>query len=108
MTALERREQIMQNMVIRREEKIANLALEFGVSERTIRNDIEVLACSYPIETVRGNGGGVFLDKNYHPYKMAISMKNAEILAGLKEKVNEDEWRIIEGLLKEYSSLSLG
>lgn len=37
-----------------------NLAFEFGVSIRTIRNDIDTLSLSYPLETVRGRyGGGV-------------------------------------------------
>lgn len=108
MTASERREEIMKNMVIRREDKISNLALEFGISERTIRRDIEELSCVYPIMTAKGNGGGVFLDKNYHPYKMSIPRKDAEILAGLKGKIELEEWRVIEGLLTEYSSLPLG
>nr|WP_275451719.1 DeoR family transcriptional regulator [Clostridium haemolyticum] len=31
-----------------------NLATEFGVSIRTIRNDISVLSLSYSLETIRG------------------------------------------------------
>ena len=44
----------------RRRETISNLAAELGVSERTIRRDIEMLTLRYPIETVCGRyGGGV-------------------------------------------------
>lgn len=52
--------------------KISYLAAEFGVSERTIRRDIENLSLNEPIYTQPGryNGGvyvvdGYYLDKNY-------------------------------------------
>lgn len=54
MTAIERRDAILDRLCVRRHDQVKNLAEEFGVSEKTIRTDIEVLACSYPIETVRG------------------------------------------------------
>ncbi len=58
---------------------------------------------AYPIYTIRGNGGGIFIDKNYHPYKMSIPRAQAEILATLEGMIDENAWMIIEGLLKEYS-----
>ena len=67
MTAMERREAILDVLCQRKHDQIKNLAEEFGVSERTIRTDIEVLSCSYPIETVRGRyGGGVKVADWYH------------------------------------------
>ena len=62
MTPSERREAILKVLCQRRQDKIDNLAFEFGVSVRTIKNDIEELSLAYPIETVRGRyGGGVIL-----------------------------------------------
>ena len=49
----ERRAAIFDALCIRRHDTVENLASEFGVSEKTIRRDIEELSCSYPIETVR-------------------------------------------------------
>ncbi len=54
MSQTERREAIKRILEDRRSEKIENLAQELNVSIRTIKYDIEELACSYPIETVRG------------------------------------------------------
>lgn len=54
MNQAERREAIKQILNARRSEKIENLAAELNVSVRTIKYDIEALACSYPIESVRG------------------------------------------------------
>ena len=59
MSANERRAEIMRIMVARRQENMQVLASELGVSDRTIRNDIVALTAEYPLETYRGNGGGV-------------------------------------------------
>ena len=45
MTRTERRDEILHVLYIRRRENIANLAVEFGVSVRTIKYDIEALMC---------------------------------------------------------------
>ena len=60
MGAAERRQLILDLLCQRRRETISNLAAELGVSERTIRRDVEMLTLRYPIETVCGRyGGGV-------------------------------------------------
>ena len=46
MTPSERREAILKVLCQRRQDKIDNLAFEFGVSVRTIKNDIEELSLS--------------------------------------------------------------
>ncbi|WDC85754.1 HTH domain-containing protein [Caloramator sp. mosi_1] len=61
----ERRMQIIEALCRRRQDTMKNLAFEFGVTERTIRNDINILSLSYPIETIRGNGGGVRIMDGY-------------------------------------------
>ena len=57
----ERRQMILQALCERRSELAENLAVEFGVTTRTIYNDIEILAYSYPIYTVQGIGGGIYV-----------------------------------------------
>ena len=57
MNQAERREAIKQILNARRSEKIENLAAELNVSVRTIKYDIEALACSYP----GVKNGGTFL-----------------------------------------------
>ncbi len=58
MTPGERREAILHVLCQRRHDRIANLAHEFGVTERTIKSDIEELTLAHPIETIRGRYGG--------------------------------------------------
>lgn len=54
MSAGERRQRILELLCLRRQDTYGNLASEFGVSRETIRHDIVLLMCSYPIETIRG------------------------------------------------------
>ena len=71
----ERRAAIFDALCIRRQDTVENLASEFGVSEKTIRRDIEELSCSYPIETVRGRyGGGVKVADWYHQNRKTLEL----------------------------------
>ncbi len=56
-SAMERRQLVLEAISDRRQVKINELAAEHGVNERTIRRDIEVLSCSYPIVTAQGGAG---------------------------------------------------
>ena len=67
MTPSERRDAIIDALCKRRQDTIANLAHEFGVSVRTIKYDIEELTLAHPIETIRGRyGGGVRIADGYY------------------------------------------
>lgn len=48
--ANERRQKILEILCVRRQETMENLAQEFNVTIRTIRNDIEELTLAHPIE----------------------------------------------------------
>lgn len=65
MTATERREEIMKILVARRYETMSVLAAELGMTTRTIRSDVLKLTAEYPLETTRGNGGGVSVPNDY-------------------------------------------
>ncbi len=67
MGATERRSEIMKKLCLRRHDTISNLATEFGVSERTIRRDIETLSSVEPIYTQSGRySGGVYVIEGYY------------------------------------------
>lgn len=67
MDAHERRQRLLERLCRERHDTYKNLAQLFGVSKRTIQNDIMVLTGSYPIETVCGRyGGGIRLMDGYH------------------------------------------
>ena len=88
MSTAERRLKIVERLCIIRHDTYHNLAHEFGVSRETIRRDILVLMCSYPIETVRGRyGGGVKISDDYWPYRNALDSDQIDFLIRHSKKV---------------------
>ena len=74
MDAGERRQQILELLCRRRKDTMQNLASELGVSERTIRRDVEILTRTYPLETICGRyGGGVRVAGWYHLDRPRVS-----------------------------------
>lgn len=64
----------------RRFETMSNLALELGVSKRTIQRDIDILSESIPLFTTRGNHGGVFLLGNYSKERQCLKSCEIQVL----------------------------
>ena len=101
----ERRAAIFDALCIRRQDTVENLASEFGVSEKTIRRDIEELSCSYPIETVRGRyGGGVKVADWYHPHRNILSNEQQHVLSELLGTCNAHQANVLHQMLDEYGS----
>jgi len=103
-SANERRAEIMRIMVARRQESMQVLASELGVSDRTIRTDILALTAEYPLETVRGNGGGVRIADWYHPHKNILSKEQISVLEQLFPQANDEQKRVLDQMLREYGS----
>ena len=56
--------------------------MEFGVSERTIRRDIEILGLTEPIYTQPGRySGGVYVTENYYMDRMYLEEAEIALLA---------------------------
>ena len=70
--------EILEVLCRRRSDTVENLANEFGVSKRTIKYDIEYLSLSYPVYTVQGNGGGIYITDGYTDEE--LKKKEDEIL----------------------------
>ena len=104
MSANERRAEIIRIMVARRQESMQVLARELGVSDRTIRTDILALTAEYPLETVRGNGGGVRIADWYHPHKNILTTEQMTVLQQLMLVADENQKRVLDQMLREYGS----
>ena len=86
MGATERRNAILKTLCRRRYETIGNLAMEFEVSERTIRRDIEILSYTEPIYTQTGrHAGGVYVVEGYHMDRMYMSEEEIAVLQKIKD-----------------------
>ena len=100
MSTAERRLKIVERLCIIRHDTYHNLAHEFGVSRETIRRDILVLMCSYPIETVRGrHGGGVKISDDYWPYRKTLDSEQIDFLIRQSKKVEGRDLAILSSIL---------
>lgn len=109
MGTAERRKMLMMTLCRRRHDTIVNLASEFGVSEKTIRRDIEALSLSEPVYTKTGRyDGGVFVMEGYYPDKQYFSEAEVTLLqklyafALLHNEVSDDEKAVFNRLMKKF------
>lgn len=105
----------MKALCRRRHETISNLAVEFGVSERTIRRDIEILSLTEPIYTQPGRyGGGVYVTENYYIDRMYLGEPEIALLAKILRHtkleqpytLTSEEVRIMQKILADYTKPS--
>jgi len=100
MSAIERRQRLLEVLCLRRHDTYRQLAHEFGVSRETIRNDVEILMCSHPIETVRGRyGGGVQVKDDYPSYRKTLNAKQVTLLIRLSAQLDGDDLATISSII---------
>lgn len=102
MMANERRNAILEILCMRRIEKINNLAFQFGVTEKTIRRDILTLSLEYPIYTAQGNGGGIYVDKNFRLGRVYLKNEQQELLERLLPELNGEDKEVMKAILKTF------
>ena len=103
MTALERRQAILEALCIRRRDKIENLAFEFDVSEKTIRRDLLELSLSYPVYTVTGRyHSGVYIADDYYLGKQYLSSEELQTIISLMDKADDDQKTVLLGIINKF------
>lgn len=103
----ERRSEIMEVLCRRRQETMQNLATEFGVSIRTIRNDIDYLSLSYPLETVRGRyGGGVKVMDGFYMSHKYLKPDQQELLKRISTSLTGTELAVMNSILKDFALIN--
>ena len=102
MSASERRRAIIEALCLRRYDTRENLASEFGVTKRTIANDLLILSLEYPIYTVQGNGGGIYVEDNYRLDRKYLSNEQAELLESLYTQLSGKQAEIMQSILKTF------
>lgn len=108
MSSMERRMEILEVLCRRRSDTVENLANEFGVSKRTIKYDIEYLSLSYPVYTVQGHGGGVYIADGYRLGKKYFSQKQSEFLERIAEGLTGEDLEMMKGILKIFKEPKRG
>ena len=103
MTPWERRQKILEVLCLRRHDTYRNLSHEFNVSTGTIRRDIVVLTCSYPIETVQGGHGGVRVAEWFHLDRRALNSAEIAFLNRLGESLDGPDLEMLNRIIAIFS-----
>ena len=99
----ERRNAIIDVLCQRRFESVANLAAQFNVSTRTIKSDILVLSCSYPITTTRGHNGGIRIADWFHPDKRFLSRQQENLLCRLRVDLSGEDLVVMNSIIVQFA-----
>ena len=103
MNPWERRQKILEVLCLRRHDTYRNLSHEFNVSTGTIRRDIVVLTCSYPIETVQGGHGGVRVAEWFHLDRWALNSAEISFLRRLGESLDGPDLEMLNRIIATFS-----
>ena len=105
MTAAERRQEIMNVLVRRRNVTAGDLAVMFGVDERTIRADILELTRSYPIESVRGRyGGGYRLAGWFRPDRRLLTREQIDAIRKAAPFLSGRDQQALLSILTQFTA----
>ena len=99
----ERRQKILEVLCLRRHDTSIGLAQEFNVSRETIRRDITILTCSYPVETVKGNHGGIRVAEWFHLDRRMLNAEEIALLRRLGESLDGHDREIINRIVAAFS-----
>jgi predicted DNA-binding transcriptional regulator YafY len=102
-SATERRLDIMYYISDRRRTTYQEIADEFHTSYNTARNDVEILMCSYPIEAVKGKGGGIRAMDGWYASKRYMTDKQEYLLRQLLAGLQPDDQKTMEGILAAFA-----
>ena len=85
---------IMKYLIVNRQTTVCEIAEELCVSDRTIRSDLVKLTTEYPIEVVRGNGGGVRLPDGYGVNRNGFTLEDFKAIYELIPIVDEEQAKV--------------
>lgn len=107
MNATDRRMEIISILVVSGNVTAGELAQEFGVTRRTILNDVVALTYGYPIYTKQGAGGGIFIMDGYKPYNNTLTPLEQERLKKMYHMAEGQDKKILERVLRKYGAYRL-
>ena len=103
MTVNERRNKILEKLCVRRHDTRENLAVEFGESKRTIERDILVLSLEYPLNTARGNGGGIYVEEWYRQDGKYLTDEQSALLEELLPVLSQEKAAVMKSILEKFN-----
>lgn len=103
MLANQRRRKILEILYTRKYTTRAVLANLFEVSKRTIDNDIVLLALEYPIYTLQGHNGGIYMAKEYVLERRCLTSGQVALLKELIEEFKGKKAEVLQAILQKFT-----
>lgn len=112
----ERRSKLMKILCLHRSETVRSLASELGVSERTIRRDVEILSLTEPIYTQSGRYGGVYVQEGYSLARIYMAEDELSVLHKLADiadkqdicNLDDQEKKLLHSIISTYTKPQSG
>lgn len=98
----DRRHKMREYLSARRKATYQELADEYGITWRTAKRDIEILSLTVPLETIRGNGGGVKVLDGWHSNRLYMNSEQKMLLIELHEALTGKKREIMETILTDF------
>ena len=99
----ERRYEILKYVCSRKTTSRQELSYRFGVSLRTIERDLIVLEGTYPIYTMQGGGGGIYVMDGFKFGMIYLSGKQKNLLVRLLMNLTGEDRQIMQDIIQTFS-----
>ena len=103
----ERRQQILEYISDNRHVTIKSICLEFKISDKTARNDVQILACSYPIITENWRGGRVRAMEGWYWSKRYLSDSQEQLLRRINQCLCPKDKIVMDSILSAFAKPAL-
>ena len=103
MNCEQRREKIVEFLIVHKVTTGDTLAREFNVSIRTITRDLTILSLTKPIITKRGNQGGISIAPGYKSHGRYLTLEQEQCLKKLSEEVSPDIRKILAEIIETFA-----
>ena len=101
--ATERRMDIMYYISDRRRTTYQEIADQFNIGYKTAQRDVEILMCSYPIDAVKGKGGGIRAMDGWYASRRYLTDKQETLLRELITGLQPDQQEIMQSILTAFA-----
>ena len=105
MTATERYSEILMKILRCGHVKISDLQEKFQVSRSTIKRDIREISRHFPIRSVEGRYGGIFLDKDYRFGMKYLTNPQANLLEKISASLTGEDLILMRGNLNMFKKV---
>ena len=106
MTATERYAEVLMKILRCGHVRISDLQEEFQVSRSTIKRDIQEIARHFPIRSVEGRYGGIFLDGDYKIGMKYLTEPQAALLEKISATLTGEDLLLMREILKTFKKPS--